>query len=128
MIAAATPTKSHRIQVVFTAKAIDNENEITIMVIAVNLARSGMLRCSSHSRRVGPNSLVASNQRWKVSEDRAKHAAARITSGVVGRTGRITPSSPSARHTAPAEKKSQRTIVECFRLDFTASFNCLRLT
>jgi hypothetical protein len=67
-----------------------------------------MDRYSRQSRIAGPKTRWFQSQSCKRGDERAKHAAAKIISGVVGNSGTTMPISPNPAERAPAASQKGR--------------------
>lgn len=76
------------------------ENAITGR--AMSLTRVVIAPRSRHARIAGPHHAAPSKRCSRCGEDRAKQAAARMSRGVPGRSGRNTPANPSGARKRPA--------------------------
>ncbi len=74
-----------------------------------------MPRCSSQSRSRVPNTGDRRSHRWSRGLDRAKHALASSTHGVVGSPGRMAPRYAIPTHSSPAVRYSVRRSPEAGR-------------
>ncbi len=88
------------------AKKIDKPPTMSIEVMAISLTRQLIHRCCSQLRIIGPNVSFSSIQRCHFSEDRAKHAVANNTKGVVGSSGKNTPITAIPRKTKPNNRNT----------------------
>ena len=74
---------------------------------------------SSQSRNIGPNNSLRRSQPCIRGDDLAKQAAASITKGVVGNSGKTTPIQPSSRNNRPNAIQRYK-----FNTSFSAVWKC----
>jgi len=81
----------------------------TIAAAASNFAFGAIAPCRFQSRIACPKRGCPISHRCSLSEPLAKQNAARIMNGVVGRSGSVMPTRPSATQAIPAAAHSRRT-------------------
>lgn len=74
------------------------------MTVAMAFAQIGMAPFCLHFKTMGPNTGSDRILLWRDGELFEKQNAERIMKGVVGRTGKKRPTSPTSKETAPPRK------------------------